>query len=425
MRKVTLTDRYLKSCKPKAKPYDVWDKVTPGLGIRVLGSANRPVLTFMLMARFPDKADPTRRAHHPTRRALGRYGALTLGDARAKARQWHELIAAGVDPKQREHQAANRSREGAFAAVAERFIKHIARHRRGHAAALAIRRELIPVWGAKPIESITPDDVLAAIDKVIARDAHGSAHALFADIRRLFNWCIGSGRYGITHSPCDRLRPRAVIGRKTERSRNLSVDEIAALLSAVDEVGYPYSPLVKLLLLCGLRLNEAARATWSEIDFASRRWTIPGSRMKSGKVHVVPLSEDAVEILQSLPRFSGPFIFSTTFGERPVTGFSRAKAKLDKAMRAALRRQHGPAMQLDGWVFHDLRRVVKSGLAELRVPDVVSELVLAHTKTGLSKVYDQFLYYDERTEALTAWANRLRSIERVDDNVIELKAARA
>jgi len=139
--------------------------------------------------------------------------------------------------------------------------------------------------------------------------------------------------------------------------------------------------------------------------------------MKADAAHEVPLSDDALEILKSLPRFDrGEYLFST-FGVKPVNGFSKAKAMLDEAMAAEL------GGVVEPFVLHDIRRTMRTGLSALPVPDLVRELVIAHSKPGLHKVYDQHAYRDEKRHALALWAARLRSIIKPPtSNVIALRA---
>src|SRR5262249_42418080 len=151
----------------------------------------------------------------------------------------------------------------------------------------------------------------------------------------------------------------------------------------------------KMLAVTGQRRSEVADAQWPEIDMTHKRWVIPAARMKSDAAHVVPLTADAIAILESLPRFRhGDHLFSTTFGERPVSGFSKAKRRLDLLMKAEL------GGRLDGWRLHDIRRTMRTGLSALPVPDLVRELVIAHTKLGLHKVYDLHAYESEKRHAL-------------------------
>jgi integrase len=422
-----LTDRTLKALKPAAdgKPYDVMDSDTPGLGVRVLGGQQ----TFILVARFPPNPK------HPTRRALGAYGVLSLGEAREKAREWQRLIRKGIDPQaeeERQRQAEQRKRANSFAAIAEDFIRDkLSAERKGREVERDIRREFIPTWGKRPISEITPLDVRAIVKAAKDRGAPYQAHNLLGTARRLFSWAIDQHVYGIETSPCDRLKPKSIIGKKVFRTRILKDDELHAFWRATRRLGYPYAPLFRMLALTGQRKSEVAEAHRSEIDLERKLWTIPAERMKADAAHVVPLSDDVIAILRSLPSFRrGDYLFSTTFGEKPVNGFSKAKERLDRRMLRswrALGRVRGEdrrQARIEPWVIHDIRRTMRTGLSTLPVPDLVRELVIAHTKPGLHKVYDQHAYLDEKRRALDLWAARLRSIVEPAPaaNVIQMRA---
>ena len=201
------------------------------------------------------------------------------------------------------------------------------------------------------------------------------------------------------------MSPRDLVGDRVVRSRVLKDEEVRAFWRAADNLGYPYGPLFRLLVITGQRKSEVAEAHWSEFDLDARLWTIPAERMKADAVHIVPLSDMAVSILRNLPRFKqGDFVFSSTFGHIPVNGFSKAKAGLDKLMIGELGATPPP------FVLHDIRRTVRTRLSALPIPDLVRELVIAHSKPGLHKVYDQHAYIDEKRHALDLWAARLRAI---------------
>jgi integrase len=410
----------VKALKPPSP--DVMDAVVPGLGVRVLGTKERPLRTFILVARYPG-------SKNPTRRSLGSYGELTIEGARKKAREWRELIDRRIDPEykaEQERQAELRKQANSFAAVAEEFIKrHVSKTRKAAIVERELRREFITRWGDRPITDITQHDVVAVIDKVVDRGAPYQAHNLLGHVRTLFNWAIARGVYGLERSPCDRLRPGAVIGEKQARTRVLNDDEIRAFWAACEALEYPYGPLFQLLLLAGQRKSEVGEAQWREFDLAKGLWTIPATRMKADAAHVVPLSEPVRRILADLPRFkSGDFLFSTTFGKKPVAGYSKAKVRLNSLMLEKLRERatNGEAT-IAPFVLHDCRRTMRTGLSALPIPDLVRELVIAHTKPGLHKVYDQHAYLAEKAEALTLWAARLRDIiEPPLANVVALQA---
>src|SRR5690606_38630849 len=119
----------------------------------------------------------------------------------------------------------------------------------------------------------------------------------------------------------------------------------------------------------------------------------------------------------------------TTAGAKPVSGFSKAKARLDARMTRTLKamsrlRGEDPAsVRLEPFVNHDLRRSMRTRLSSLRVSDEVAEMVIGHGRKGLQRVYDQHAYEAEMREALTLWAGRLRSIvEPPPENIVELRA---
>jgi integrase len=399
--KRTLTDRTVKALKPAkaGKRYDVSDSVVPGLAVRVTDSGQR---TFVLIARFPG-------SKNPTRRALGDYGALTLEQARHNARHWLEMLRRGVDPKEeveKKRAAELRRRQNIFAAVAEDFIRDkLSDERRGKDAERDIRREFIPRWGKLPVTEVTDAHVREVIKAVKDRGHSYMAHSLLTVARRLFSWAIDQRAYGLESSPCDRLKPKTLIGEKRPRQRVLNDDELAALWRASERINYPFGPLYRLLTVTGQRKSEVAGAIWSEFDLGKKLWVIPAERMKADAAHVVPLTDDAIEILRSLPRFTkGDHLFSTTFGVTHVTAFSKAKTRLDKMMAAELDGEIKP------FVIHDVRRTMRTGLSALPVPDLVRELVIGHTKPGLHRVYDQHAYLAEKRHALELWAARLREI---------------
>jgi len=427
MSKRTLNDRALKALQPApaGKLYDVMDAVVPGFGVRVSDSGRR---TFVLVTRFP------RNPKHPTRRALGEYGELTLEKARTKARDWLDLIQKGIDPKEqeeRQHLAEQRKRENSFSAVAEQFIVHIRRQKLRTAPAMEqnLRKTFVKRWQSRPITEIGADDIKRVIREAVERGATYQAFHDFALIRRLFNWAIGTDDYGLQVNPCDRLNTGDLIGQRQARNRVLTDDELRALWRATGRLGYPYGPLYRLLLLTGLRLGEVCGASWPEFDMARKEWTIPAERMKKvkggAKPFMVPLIDAAIEILSALPRFkAGDFLFSHSYGKNPLRPnlFSDPKDRFDALIREELFKLTGKDA-LPDFVNHDIRRTVRTHLSALRIGEEVREAVLAHVRPGIKGVYDQHQYLEEKREALTLWNARLRSIvEPPPKNVVWLTA---
>ena len=155
---------------------------------------------------------------------------------------------------------------------------------------------------------------------------------------------------------------------------------------------------------------------WPEVDFDRREWTIPASRSKSRREHIVPLPDAAIDIFKSLPRFAdGDFAFTTTAGRVPVTGFSKVKVRIDQFLA-------DQNTAIENWRIHDLRRTCRTGMARLGVPEIVSERVLNHLPQGLAKVYNVHEYLDEKRSALSRWAQEVQNItEPPPANVVKLK----
>jgi hypothetical protein len=166
-------------------------------------------------------------------------------------------------------------------------------------------------------------------------------------------------------------------------------------------------------------LNEAAQISWPEVQ--GDTITIAAARMKGrdGKAreHLVPMSAALREVIASVPRIkNGPYLFSMSAGKRPLAMTGPIKADLDRRMLRTLKamaRRRGEdhqAVDLPGWVNHDLRRVVRSGLSALRIPHNVAEAILAHRPPGIVGTYNLHEYEDEKAEALEKWAQHLNSI---------------
>lgn len=200
--------------------------------------------------------------------------------------------------------------------------------------------------------------------------------------------------------PGDHISAKRLIGERRPRQRVLNDDELRAFWAATSQMDYPYGPCFRMLLLTGQRKSEVGKAQWGEFDLPNKLWTVPPERFKSDATHLVPLSDDVMELLNELPRWAGgDYLFSASGGRRPVAAFSGAKAQLDALMG-----------EVPAWVGHDLRRTLRTHLSALRIPDHVAEMVIGHGRKGIQRVYDQHAYQAEMREALQAWAARLRAI---------------
>jgi integrase len=425
-----LTDRYLRALPPAARGQrvEVYDVRLPGFGIRISdmkdadpsrrGKAGR--VTFILYSRFSPGAAATRRA-------IGVYGdGMSLEEARRIAGEWRSLVARGVDPAAIEaERRALEVRERAlrirhsFTSVAETFISDkLSKERTGNVAERNLRNTFVAAWADRPISEITSLDVLEIINTK-KRTAPKMAGSLLTLLKRFFAWVIDAQIYGLTASPCDRLKVKMVAGEMRSRDRRLNDAEIFAFWRATGRMSYPAGAVYRTLLITGLRLNEAAHLSWPELQ--ADTITIPAARMKGreGKAveHQVPVTQALQDVIASVPRVkNAPFMFSLKAGQKPVTMTGQMKADLDRRMARTLRAlahrrgEDHRAVDLPPWVNHDLRRTVRSGLSALRVPHNVAEAVLAHRPPGIVATYDGHSYLSEKREALEAWARHVASI---------------
>ncbi len=196
--------------------------------------------------------------------------------------------------------------------------------------------------------------------------------------------------------------------------------------NAAEGDGWPFGPLVKLLVLTGQRLSEVGGMHWQEVDLEHRMLVLPPERVKNGERHEVPLSDAAVKIIEALPHMTKGFVFTTT-RDTAVSGFSRAKDRLDAAVKASLTKG---AKSPEHWTFHDLRRTMASGMARLGIQLPVIEKVLNHSSgsfRGIVGVYQRHSFAEEKRTALAAWASHVEIVVsgKQPTNVIPLHSSKA
>lgn len=172
-----------------------------------------------------------------------------------------------------------------------------------------------------------------------------------------------------------------------------------------------YANIVRLLLLTAQRREEVAGMLWSELDLEAGLWRIGAARTKNGRPHEVPLSSQAVAILQGVNLRPGrDRVFGA--GEGAFSGWSQGKTKLDGRLLKRLKHSD-PAATLPAWRLHDLRRTAATGMADLGVLPHVIEAVLNHIsghKSGVAGVYNRSSYGPEKRVALDTWAAHVMAL---------------
>jgi integrase len=387
-----------------------WDTDLRGFGLRVTPAG---VKSYVFQYRM--KGRPARRT------TIGGHGSPWTPDLARKEAELRLLqVRQGVDPVELEkrrlaeedHERAQAQRL-AFNAYADQFIELYLKEnwkdswKTGQGTLNAIK----PFFVGKSLDQIRRSDIAELLD--CYADRPGARKLAHSVLRKLFNWAADRG--DLEHSPIAGMKaPKAVPARR----RVLSPGELALVWHASQKQGELWGPFVRLLIVTLQRRDEVASLDWSEIDMDAAVWNLPAERAKNDQPHRIPLNTLAITELKALgPRKAG-LVFTTT-GETGVSGFAKAKRKLDSLMLevAAEKTQksagEAEAQSLAPWRFHDLRRTGATNLQALGIPVEVTEAILNHisgTTGGIAGVYNLYRYDPEKRAALDSWAVRVLEI---------------
>jgi integrase len=404
MPKKIATTRTIDTAKPAEKTYKKRDGLIPALYyvIRPTG-----VKSVILQFRFAGRQEKL---------TLGNWEVLGLSGSREAAKVALRQLSEGINPKSRKQQAGLDRRDLVENVVAEFTARHLCQLRSAKEVERLLQKNVVPVWQGRRIQSITRRDVIELMDALTDRGLTAGANTIFAATRKLFNWAIE--RDIIEVSPCSGLRLPATV---EARDRVLTDEELRLFWSAANKLGYPFGSIDQLLALTGQRRSEVAGMVWDEIDHEHRVWTIPRERAKNNEAHTVPLSDAAMRIIESLPRFTSTNLLFSTNGRSRVSGYSKVKRRLDQLIRGEAGGTIVP------WRLHDLRRTAASGMARIGIALPTIEKVLNHTSgsfAGIVGVYQRHSYSDEKRAALDAWASYVeRLVNQVPGtNVVQLEA---
>lgn len=359
----------------------------------------------------------------PRKVTIGPYPAFDLVAARAHGRQMLQVVSLGRDPGAEKIEEKRRAREsdadqdlvsGALDSFVKRHVRPNTSSRSAEETERLFKLHVRPAWGTRRLDDIKRRDVIALLDKVVDGGSPIAANRVLAAVRKFFNWSVDRGI--LETSPCVRVKPPT---EETSRDRVLSDDELRLVWHAATWIGPPVGSFIQILVLTGQRRDEVARMTRSE-RVRPDLWTIPGLRTKNGTAQDVPLVPAAQAVLNAVPEVIGEagYVF-TTNGAAPISGFAKAKARLDDAMlsilkaEAAERGENLHRVTIAPWRLHDLRRTLATGMARLRTAVHVIEAVLNHTSgqvSGVAAVYNRHRYLDEKRGALEVWAEHVQRV---------------
>jgi integrase len=322
-----------------------------------------------------------------------------LAAARQKARAALQAVDLGSDPALDHRPDDNPSFR--FDAVVKDFVeRHCVQHNRASTARETQRllsKHFVKAWGQRDIRDIRQADIHVVIDGLVKEGTPSEANHALGVVKTLFAWC--TDRDMLSGDPCVKVKKPAKQGK---RSRTLTEEELRKLWQALPAEGFPFGHLGQLLILTAQRRGEVAQMQWPQLDFQTRLWTIPEDIAKNGREHVLPLSDLALEVVQSIPRLNETYVFPARGNdEATVSGFSKSKLRLELAVGA------------DDWTLHDIRRTTATFLAKLGTAPHVIERILNHVSgsfAGVAGIYNRHAYLDEMRTALQQWGEWARKL---------------
>jgi integrase len=381
----------------EGKSDQIWfDDDLPGFGVRLRAGGKS---VWIIQYRVGVKQ---------RRETLGDIRKIDLDKARKTAKAKFAAVTLGSDPAADKAQAKIKAKRTLSAVIEEylAFKENKLRPKSLHETTRYLRKSWKPLHGV-PIHKVERGDVAVHLRRIASESGGVSANRAQTALSSMYTWAM---KEGLTDS-----NPVVATNRPADeepRQRVLSDAELAKIWKALPTSDY--GRIVKLLVLTGQRREEIGGLRWSEVDLDKRLISLPKERTKNKLPHDIPLSDSAVDILSESKRRDGDYVFGTT-SERPFCGYALGKRTIDKVIRPAL----AP------WRLHDIRRTVATVMADsppdkehlsdrgLGIQPHIVEAVLNHVsghKAGVAGIYNKAVYAKEKREALTLWADHVRSL---------------
>ncbi|HDT1120284.1 tyrosine-type recombinase/integrase [Enterobacter cloacae] len=382
-----LNARQVDAAKPREKAYKLADGA--GLYLEVVPSGSR---YWRMKYRFNGKEK---------RMAFGVYPAVSLAQARALRDEAKKKLAEGIDPsfaKKEEKLVRDVQLNNTFQAVAlEWHGTKVSRWSEGYASDIieAFNKDIFPYIGQQAVNEIKPLVLLNVLRRMESRGATEKAKKVRQRCSEVFRYAIVTGR--AEYNPAADLTS-AMSGHQSKHYPFLTVEELPDFFKALSI--YTGSPLVvlaaRLLILTGVRTGELRGAFWSEFDLDKAVWEIPAERMKMKRLHLVPLSTQALEIVQQLKVITGqyPLVFP---------GRNDPRKTMSEASINQVFKRIGYKGKVTG---HGFRHTMSTILHEEGFNTAWIETQLAHVdKNSIRGTYNHAKYLEGRRDMMQWYAD--------------------
>lgn len=407
-----LTDRHLRNIKPTDKEQLLGDG--GGLWVRVLPQDKGGAINFYYRFRL---------AGRERRYNCGTYPQTSLAEAREQRNRAMALVRTGIDPVEKEVSDRTQAMADQAAAKMEKTVDglfddwqrvYLSVHHQdgGQFVQTLYNRDIKPLLGQMKARDVRLPHIVQVIDKMLDRGVRRKANMALSNLRQMFRH--GIGRAIVDTDPTLGLNKKQAGGKETPVDRNLSLDEIRELSTALSASGMPprMQAATWLVLATGARVREMLHAEWNEFDLQEKIWTIPAKRSKNGRQHLVHLSTFALRQLEILADYrSGPYLFAGRIDGQPISDKALTKAVRDRIRSEPLKKRspNTGSLLLSGgpWTPHDLRRTLASRMGDLGIAPHVIERCLNHTQQGIVGVYQRQEYMPDRKLAFATWGRQL------------------
>lgn len=391
---MSLTSTAIRNAKPKAKPVKLFDG--GGLYLEISPSGGK---WWRLKYRYGGKEK---------RISLGTYPDVSLKEARQRKDECRKLLANGVDPSENRKAAKSAHLEEAmssFEVVArEWFAKYSHRWTENHGLKTLRRleRDVFPWIGEMPIAKVDAPKLLAIIRRIEARGALETAHRTLSNCGQIIRYAIATGR--ADRDPSADLRGALPPVKGKHFSAMTDPKQVAELLRMIE--GYQGTLVVRSALrlapLVFVRPGELRHAEWKDIDFEKAEWRYTVT--KTNTEHIVPLSQQALAILQELYPVTGRsrFVFpSARSNQRPMS---------DNAILAAMRRLGIAKEEMTGHGFRAMARTILDEVLGVR-PDYIEHQLAHAVRDPNGRAYNRTAHLKERREMMQQWADYLNDLK--------------